>query len=56
MALGEAELFDLAHVNCEAPWTCMACGRRVCPRCEPSPNEPELCAECWWIDDPESAA
>jgi hypothetical protein len=46
------------HENCEAGWPCLGCGRTVCPRCEPSPNEFELCADCWWIadPDPESAA
>lgn len=40
------------HVNCEAPWECLGCGRSVCGRCDPSPGEQELCPECWWIEDP----
>jgi hypothetical protein len=24
------------------------CGRTVDPDLEPSPGEPELCADCWW--------
>jgi hypothetical protein len=47
------------HRNCEASWTCQGpCGREVCPRCEPSPGEFELCAECDWFskDTPGDAA
>lgn len=46
------------HRDCDAPWTCGGCQERVCPRCEPSPGEYELCAECDWFgdDDPEAAA
>ena len=40
------------HANCEAGWECMGCGHLVCPRCEPSPAEQELCQDCWWHDDP----
>jgi hypothetical protein len=39
------------HENCEAGWVCLGCDEVICPRCAPSPNEPELCADCWWIDD-----
>lgn len=35
------------HENCEPPWYCQRCGFEVCPRCEVSPGEPELCALCW---------
>lgn len=44
------------HEHCEAPWECMECGRRVCPRCDPSPAEFKLCAECDWFRGPERAA
>jgi hypothetical protein len=40
------DLFDRQHSHCEAPWECHECGRRVCPRCEPSPAEFRFCAEC----------
>lgn len=43
--------FDEEHENCEAPWYCKECERKVCPRCEPSPAEFELCAECDWVSD-----
>lgn len=39
------------HLNCEAPWVCTRCEERVCPRCEPSPGEFELCAECDWFSN-----
>lgn len=44
------------HENCEPAWECKGCGRAVCPRCEVSPGEPDLCPECWEQDDPEEAA
>jgi hypothetical protein len=36
----------------DVEWTCLGCGRIVCGTCEPSPNEPELCDLCFWIEDP----
>jgi hypothetical protein len=43
---------DDPHYHCEPPWECLGCGRDVCPRCEPSPAEEELCADCYWIAGP----
>lgn len=43
------ERFAAAHRNCEAPWVCYSCGRKVCPRCDPSPGEFIKCAECDWF-------
>lgn len=47
------DLFHAEHRNCDAPWRCGGCELLVCPRCEPSPAEEELCATCWWTQDPE---
>jgi hypothetical protein len=44
------------HDNCDTPWYCQGCEQPVCPRCEPSPAEYTLCAECWWTEDPGDAA
>lgn len=40
----------------DAEWTCLGCGRVICGECDPSPNEPELCASCYWIADPGDGA
>ncbi len=42
------ERFAANHTDCEPPWRCLGCESLVCPRCEPSPAEEELCAECYW--------
>lgn len=46
------------HTACDTPWTCAQCQEPVCPRCDPSPAEYRLCAECEWFsdDDPEGTA
>lgn len=51
-----AVLWEKVHADCDAPWYCVRCDRPVCPRCEPSPGEQELCPECWWLNDDGSAA
>jgi hypothetical protein len=43
------------HENCDAPWYCERCELPVCPRCEVSPGEFELCRDCWELQ-PEGAA
>lgn len=48
--------FERWHLNCEAPWYCERCERPVCPRCDPSPGEFELCPECYWTTDEGGAA
>ena len=52
----DADRFAHEHANCDAAWTCRGCERDVCPRCEPSPGEQDLCAECWWTEDPDGRA
>ncbi len=42
-----------AHRDCEAAWRCRGCQELVCPRHDPSPAEEELCADCFWREDPE---
>lgn len=42
--------------DCDACRTCHGCGHGFCMHEHPSPGEPDKCAACWDIDDPEAAA
>lgn len=44
------DCWDRDHAG-QSVWECQHCGRDVCPRCEPSPEETTLCPDCdEWTD------
>lgn len=49
LAAWSGDVWAEAHRDCDAPWYCERCEKPVCPRCDPSPGEFNLCADCDWL-------
>lgn len=41
-----------APCHADSEWLCAGCERVICAACEPSPGENDLCADCYFTDDP----